>query len=54
MWLELSIKAPYLNPVFGPAFTPYPLFQWYPQSKEILLNGAWNAETQHLMYKVQE
>jgi hypothetical protein len=33
------------------SFTPYPLFQWYPQSKEILLNlnMKWNAETQHLM-----
>jgi hypothetical protein len=27
-------------------FTPYPLFQWYPQSKEILLNlsmKCWNS-----------
>jgi len=24
--------------VFGPSFTPYPLFQWYPQSKDILEN----------------
>jgi hypothetical protein len=38
------------------SFTPYPLFQWYPQSKEILLNLSmkWNAETQHLMCKVRE
>jgi hypothetical protein len=21
---------------FGPPFTPYPLFQWYPQSKDVL------------------
>jgi len=35
---ELWVKSPYLNQVFGPAFTPYPIFQWYPQSKEILLN----------------
>jgi hypothetical protein len=21
-----------------PCFTPYPVFEWYPQSKEILLN----------------
>jgi hypothetical protein len=27
--LELSES----HPVFGPAFNPYPLFQWYPQSK---------------------
>jgi hypothetical protein len=33
--IELLVKS---HPVFGPAFTPYPLFQWYPQSKEILLN----------------
>jgi hypothetical protein len=32
--IELSVKSPYLHPLFGPAFTPYPLFQWYPQSKE--------------------
>ncbi len=28
------------------AFTPYPLFEWYPQSKEILLNlsmKCWNS-----------
>jgi len=36
--LELSTKQPCLHPVFGPPFTPYPLFQWYPQSKDILLN----------------
>jgi hypothetical protein len=30
---ELFVKSPCLHPVFGPAFTPYPLFQWYPQSK---------------------
>jgi hypothetical protein len=27
---ELSVKSPCLHPVFGPAFTPYPIFQWYP------------------------
>jgi hypothetical protein len=36
--IELSINSPCLHPVFGPAFTPYPLFQWYLQSIEILLN----------------
>jgi hypothetical protein len=36
--IELSVKSPSLCPLFGPAFTPYPLFQWYLQSKEILLN----------------
>jgi hypothetical protein len=32
--LKLSVKSP----VFTFPFTLYPLFQWYPQSKEILLN----------------
>jgi hypothetical protein len=36
--LELSLKSPCLHPVFGPPFIPYSLFQWYPQSNEILLN----------------
>jgi hypothetical protein len=39
-------KVTRLHPVFGPAFTPYPLFQWYLQSKEILLNlsmKCWNS-----------
>jgi hypothetical protein len=43
---ELSIKSPCLHPVFGPAFIPYPLFQWYRQNKEILLNlrmKCWNS-----------
>jgi len=35
--LELSVKSPSLHPVFGPVFTPYPLFQWYLQNKEICL-----------------
>jgi len=54
--IELSIKYRCLHPIFGPAFTPYPLFQ---QSKDILLNlslkccnSRQNAETQHLMHKV--
>jgi len=44
--MELSVKSPCLHPVFGPAFTPYPLFQWYLQSNEILLNlrmKCWNS-----------
>ncbi len=37
--IELSVvKSPCLHPVFGPAFTSCPLFQWYLQSNEILLN----------------
>jgi hypothetical protein len=30
---ELSAKSPSFHPIFGPGFTPYPLFQWYLQSK---------------------
>jgi hypothetical protein len=30
--IELSVKSPCLHPVFGPAFTPYPLLKWYPSS----------------------
>jgi hypothetical protein len=47
-----------LHPVFGPPFTPYPLFQWYPQSKDILLNlsmkcsnSAFNAGDSRLWKK---
>jgi len=45
---EVTLFSPYL---FGPPFTPKPLFQWYLQSKEILLNlnmkssnSAFNAQ----------
>jgi hypothetical protein len=44
--LELSVKSPYLHPIFGPAFTPYPLFEWYPQREKIWLNlnmKCWNS-----------
>jgi hypothetical protein len=44
--VEIYVNSPCLYHVFGPALTPYPLFQWYLQSKEILL------KTQHLMHKV--
>jgi hypothetical protein len=43
---QQSVKSPSRHPVFGPPFTPKPLFQWYPQSKEILLNVSmtcWNS-----------
>ncbi len=50
---KVTLSSPY---IFGPAFTPYPLFQ---QSKDILLNlsmkccnSGRSAETQHLMHKV--
>ncbi len=42
----VELKWPYLHPVFGPPFTPYPLFQWYLQSKDILINlsmKCWNS-----------
>ncbi len=45
----------------NPVFTPYPLFQWYPQSTDSLLNlsmkcrnSVWNPETQHLMHKFRD
>jgi hypothetical protein len=43
---EFSLKSSCLHPVFGPSFTHYPLFEWGPQSKEILLNQGmkyWNS-----------
>ncbi len=36
--IEFSVKSPFLCPLLGPTFTPYTLFQWYPQSREILSN----------------
>jgi hypothetical protein len=36
--IELSVNSPCVHPVFGPPSTPYPLFQWYLPSNEILLN----------------
>jgi hypothetical protein len=55
------IRKVTLHSAFGPPFTPYPLFQWYPQSKDILIslsmkccNLVWNADTQHLMHKVRD
>jgi hypothetical protein len=44
--IEFSLKSSCLHPVFGPLFTPYPLFEWGPQSKEVLLNQGmkgWNS-----------
>ncbi len=38
------------------SFTPYPIFRWYLQNKEILLNlsmKCW-SEAKHLIRKVQE
>ncbi len=36
--LKLAIKSPSLSTPIPSAFTPYPLFQWYPQSNKILSN----------------
>jgi len=36
---------PESHPVFGPASTPYPLFQWYPQRREIILYIKANMES---------
>jgi len=49
--VEIYVNSPCLYHVFGPAFTPYPLFQWYLQSKEILLkNSAFNAQGSETNY----
>jgi hypothetical protein len=54
MKIELSIKS---HPVFftlslGQLSAPYPLFQWYLQSKEIFIKSLIsNAENQHLVCK---
>jgi len=45
--LKLSVvKSPSVSPPIYSAFAPYPLFQWYPWSNEILLNlgmKRWNS-----------
>jgi hypothetical protein len=55
---KVTMSSPSL---WGLLSTPYPLFQWYPQSKDILINlsmkcynSVWNAHTQHLMHKVRD
>ncbi len=45
-WINVSVKSPSLSPPISSAFTHYPLFQWYPQSKKLLLNlsmKCWNS-----------
>jgi hypothetical protein len=49
--LKLSVKSHSLSPPIASAFTRYPVFQWYPQSNEILSNlsvkfwySAFNAQ----------
>jgi hypothetical protein len=44
--LVFSIKSPSVSPLSPLLSPPYPLCQWYPQSKEILLNlsmKCWNS-----------
>jgi hypothetical protein len=36
---KATLKSPCLHPVFGPVFTPYPLFPWYLQSKDIFIKS---------------
>jgi len=48
--IELSIKSP---PSLWASFHPYPLFQWYPQSKNFI-KSQYEMLTQHLMHKVPE
>ncbi len=52
-------RSPCRHPVFGPPFTPYPLFQWYQQSKVVLINlsmkcsySAFNAQSSRLIIVV--
>jgi hypothetical protein len=45
--LEISVvKSPSVSPTISSAFAPYQVYEWYPQSKEILLNlgmKCWNT-----------
>jgi hypothetical protein len=62
--IELSLMSPCLHPVFGPGFTPpYPLFQWYLQSKRDFIesnlsmkccNSVRNVQTQHLVHTLRD
>ncbi len=38
---ELPLQSPSVSPPISSAFAPYPLFQWYPQSKENLLKSEY-------------
>ncbi len=51
-WMIVSL--PCLWASFQPQAPLSTSNQWYLQSKEILLNLGMNAETQHLMHKVEE
>jgi hypothetical protein len=53
--IKLAVKSPSISPLISSAFAPpNPLFQWYPQSKEISLNMGINAEARHLMHEVRD
>jgi hypothetical protein len=52
--IEVYVKSPSVSPPISSPFAPYPLFQLYPQSKEILLNLGMKCWNQHLMHKVRE
>jgi hypothetical protein len=45
--IKLSVKSPSLSHPILFAFTPYSLFEWYPQSKEIFIRSlsmkCWNS-----------
>jgi hypothetical protein len=43
--IELYVKSPCLHPLFGPPFTPYPLFQWYPQENDIIETFMFSEES---------
>jgi hypothetical protein len=42
--------APSLHPAFGPPFTPYPLFQWYLQSKDIFIKFQYEMLKLSILY----
>jgi hypothetical protein len=57
--IELSVKSLSVSPPISSAFGPYLLFQWYWQSKEILLNlgmkcwdSAFNAQGSNVIILV--
>ncbi len=52
--IKLAVKSPSVSPLISSAFAPYPLFQWYQQSKEILLNMGIKCWHSAFMHKVRE
>jgi hypothetical protein len=56
-----KVTNPFFTLSLGLLSPPIPSFQWYLQSKDILIslsmkrcNSVWNAHTQHLMHKVRD